>query len=44
MMENIVITGVTSGFGVNWLYQLDKAKHATFFVLARDEDKSITIS
>ena len=32
-MENIVITGATSGFGVNWLYQLDKVKTAVFFVL-----------
>ncbi|MCJ8319809.1 MAG: SDR family NAD(P)-dependent oxidoreductase [Colwellia sp.] len=38
-MENIVITGVTSGFGVNWLYQLDSAKNAVFYVLGRDEEK-----
>jgi NAD(P)-dependent dehydrogenase (short-subunit alcohol dehydrogenase family) len=38
-MESIVITGVTSGFGINWLYELDKTKSAVFFVLGRDEEK-----
>lgn len=36
-MENIVITGATSGFGVNWLYLLDKTKKCRFFVLGRDK-------
>lgn len=39
VMENIVITGATSGFGVNWLYELDKVKEAVFFVLGRDEKR-----
>jgi len=38
-MQNIVITGVTSGFGVNWLYELDNAKKAVFYILGRDEEK-----
>lgn len=38
-MEHIVISGVTSGFGVNWLYELDRTKEAVFLVLARDEVK-----
>ncbi len=38
-MKNIVINGVTSGFGTDWLYQLDKRESATFFVLARNEEK-----
>lgn len=38
-MKKIAITGVTSGFGVNWLYQLDKASNIIFYVLARDEKK-----
>lgn len=36
-MKKIAITGVTSGFGVEWLYQLDKSESAVFFVLARNE-------
>ena len=39
IMENIVITGVTSGFGINWLYELDKGSDITFFILARNEEK-----
>ncbi len=38
-MEHIVITGATSGFGVNWIYELDKTREAVFFVLGRDEKK-----
>ncbi len=38
-METIVITGATSGFGVNWLYQLDETKQCRFFILGRDEIK-----
>ncbi len=38
-MKKIAITGVTSGFGVNWLYQLDRADNVVFYVLARDEKK-----
>jgi len=38
-MEVIVITGVTSCFGVNWLYELDMSKNAIFFILGRDEEK-----
>lgn len=39
MAETIVITGVTSGLGVSWLYQLDDAKNATFYILGRDQKK-----
>jgi NAD(P)-dependent dehydrogenase (short-subunit alcohol dehydrogenase family) len=39
IMENIVITGVTSGFGIHWLYELDKGSDITFFILARNEKK-----
>ena len=38
-MEVIVITGVTSGFGVNWLHELDKSKNAVLIILGRDEEK-----
>jgi len=38
-MEKIVISGVTSGFGVEWLYELDVKKNAEIFVLARNENK-----
>ncbi|MEP4889691.1 MAG: SDR family NAD(P)-dependent oxidoreductase [Aliiglaciecola sp.] len=38
-METVVITGATSGFGVNWLYQMDESKQCCFFVLGRDESK-----
>ncbi|RFA36827.1 SDR family NAD(P)-dependent oxidoreductase [Alkalilimnicola ehrlichii] len=38
-MKTIVITGVTSGFGRSWLYQLDAAGPAKLFVLARNEVK-----
>lgn len=38
-MEKIVMSGVTSGFGIEWLYALDKDRNAEFFVLARSEDK-----
>jgi len=38
-MKAIVITGVTSGFGMHWLYKLDKIEQAVFFVLARNKSK-----
>jgi len=38
-MEVIVITGATSGFGVDWLYELDKSKNAVFLILGRDEER-----
>jgi len=38
-MQRIVITGVTSGFGQQWLYQLDKQPDIEFFVLARNKHK-----
>ncbi len=38
-MQRIVITGVTSGFGQQWLYQLDKQPDIEFFVLARNQSK-----
>ncbi|ROR99008.1 NAD(P)-dependent dehydrogenase (short-subunit alcohol dehydrogenase family) [Sinobacterium caligoides] len=38
-MEKIVISGVTSGFGIEWLYELDKDKQAEFFILARNKAK-----
>mgnify|MGYP000727555681 CR=1 FL=1 len=38
-MQRIVITGVTSGFGQQWLYQLDKQPDIEFFVLARNKQK-----
>lgn len=38
-MQRIVITGVTSGFGQQWLYQLDKQSDVEFFVLARNKHK-----
>ncbi len=38
-MEKVVITGVTSGFGTEWLYALDEQKEADFYVLARNEGK-----
>jgi NAD(P)-dependent dehydrogenase (short-subunit alcohol dehydrogenase family) len=39
MMKRIVMTGVTSGFGQQWLYQLDKQQDIEFFVLARNKSK-----
>jgi NAD(P)-dependent dehydrogenase (short-subunit alcohol dehydrogenase family) len=38
-MQRIVITGVTSGFGQQWLYELDKQPDIEFFVLARNKHK-----
>lgn len=38
-MQRIVITGVTSGFGQHWLYQLDQQSDIEFFVLARNKQK-----
>ena len=38
-MQRIVITGVTSGFGQQWLYELDKQSDIEFFVLARNKHK-----
>ena len=38
-MKTIVITGVTSGFGKEWLYELDKQPSINFFVLARSANK-----
>jgi len=38
-MQRIVITGVTSGFGQQWLYKLDKQSDVEFFVLARNKQK-----
>lgn len=42
-MEKIIISGVTSGFGIEWLYELDKTKKAEFFILARNEEKFKTL-
>lgn len=39
MQTKIAITGATSGFGVNWLYQLDAKVNAEIFVLARNKAK-----
>jgi len=33
------MTGVTSGLGAEWLYQLDQTESATFYILARSPDK-----
>lgn len=33
------MTGVTSGLGVEWLYELDRTLEAEFFLLARSENK-----
>ncbi len=38
-MENIVMTGVTSGFGIDWLYGLDANPEVTFFLLVRNKQK-----
>jgi NAD(P)-dependent dehydrogenase (short-subunit alcohol dehydrogenase family) len=38
-MKRIVMTGVTSGFGQQWLYQLDKQQDIEFFILARNKSK-----
>lgn len=38
-MQRIVITGVTSGLGQQWLYALDKQPDIEIFVLARNRDK-----
>ena len=38
-MQRIVITGVTSGFGQQWLYELDKQNEIEFFVVARNQSK-----
>ncbi|WP_163936032.1 SDR family NAD(P)-dependent oxidoreductase [Paraferrimonas sp. SM1919] len=38
-MEKIAISGVTSGFGIEWLYELDKKDQVEFFVLARNKEK-----
>lgn len=38
-MKTIVITGVTSGFGKEWLYELDHQPFTKFFVLARSVQK-----
>lgn len=38
-MKKVVISGVTSGFGIEWLYQLDLEIQAEFFVLARNREK-----
>jgi NAD(P)-dependent dehydrogenase (short-subunit alcohol dehydrogenase family) len=38
-MEKVVISGVTSGFGIEWLYKIDEEKKAEFFILARNEEK-----
>jgi NAD(P)-dependent dehydrogenase (short-subunit alcohol dehydrogenase family) len=38
-MKIIVITGVTSGFGKEWLYELDQQPSIKFFVLARSANK-----
>lgn len=38
-MKIIVITGVTSGFGKEWLYELDQQPSINFIVLARNANK-----
>jgi NAD(P)-dependent dehydrogenase (short-subunit alcohol dehydrogenase family) len=38
-MQTIAITGVTSGFGTEWLYALDSKLNGNFFILARNVDK-----
>lgn len=38
-MQRIVITGVTSGFGQQWLYELDQQSDIEFFVLARNKQR-----
>lgn len=38
-MRNIVMTGVTSGLGIDWLCELAKAKEDKIFALARNRDK-----
>lgn len=35
-MQTVAITGVTSGFGKEWLYALDSKLSAKFFILARN--------
>lgn len=35
----VVMTGATSGFGVNWFQSLSKIIDADFFILARNRDK-----
>lgn len=38
-MKKIVMTGVTSGLGVEWLYELDRLSEAEFFIIARNKSK-----
>ncbi|MEO0438931.1 MAG: SDR family NAD(P)-dependent oxidoreductase [Pseudomonadota bacterium] len=38
-MEKIVISGVTSGLGTEWLYKLDTGGPIEFFILARNKEK-----
>lgn len=38
-MKIVVITGVTSGFGMQWLYDLDKQGSIRFLVVARNRSK-----
>ena len=38
-MKTIVITGVTSGFGQEWLYELDNQASCHFYILARNANK-----
>lgn len=38
-MNSIAVTGVTSGFGSNWLSLLDPKINANIYVLARDREK-----
>lgn len=38
-MQKVVMTGVTSGLGVEWLYELDRSINAEFFIIARNKNK-----
>lgn len=39
MKKHIVMTGATSGFGIEWIRKVDKEVQADFFVLARSKNK-----
>ena len=38
-MKTIVMTGITSGFGAQWLYELDRENSVRFLILARNRAK-----